>query len=706
MNHALSKLDAKKELGTDEKSKPFEYSGHISTWYDKLPMKEKILIQMQAGSDEQLKAIYKKHGRNNRGRSVDVIKKEYGQGMGFGQLNKGTRDKIEKMLKRTGYSFTPVKQTVRQDHLQSIKIANRKMKKSKNFLSQKNFGKKYDNLSPKRQKFINKEYEKGGFASRHAKTLGRKLVPAEKFVHTFTLRTKKGKEMNVLVGGKKIDKAVEDFKTKYITKPIRKAIKKQKWATQQKNAVLHGWGGKFRVRTKGRKGQFTTKDTSELTGPFDMKRGKNYGQPIIDITRGKNGRDRNGNPIYKKNRDAALRFAKRLGKLKFVDPKSNWKPVNITPQWFMKLWDNPKYHNFKDLPKLHQNIITMADHLRQEYPRVEGVTLEMLKNQAHHEAELNRFLTGGGMDYIKLHGTTDKAKVGKMVQMAADGELPIVRSLIERMNKQKKSKPKKVKAKPKPKPKTKKKPEIHKKQLPKTKPKKKTVKKKKKKKRGESDSMRVMSDNVLVLPEKKIVTPIRTTEKMSWKELMKELSISIKDMMAKDTSEAGDLVYGANNKYRFQHKDPEDQYGKAVGVRGNEEIPKRGFGETITPEEAGFTWNNLVNKRVKKLTLHDVGISDDNLARLKWEQIPEPMRNKIMSIEAFEQLVMRHKKLPSYSAPMQAIASLVNNKFAKKKTAETPLTPDQASDRTKKAWKKRKTRKFFVPHNELFKSFD
>ena len=30
--------------------------------------------------------------------------------------------------------------------------------------------------------------------------------------------------------------------------------------------------------------------------------------------------------------------------------------------------------------------------------------------------------------------------------------------------------------------------------------------------------------------------------------------------------------------------------------------------ETVTEEEAAFTWNNLVSKRVKILTLHDVGI--------------------------------------------------------------------------------------------------
>ena len=30
--------------------------------------------------------------------------------------------------------------------------------------------------------------------------------------------------------------------------------------------------------------------------------------------------------------------------------------------------------------------------------------------------------------------------------------------------------------------------------------------------------------------------------------------------------------------------------------------------ETVTEEEAAFTWNNLVNKRVRKLASHDVGI--------------------------------------------------------------------------------------------------
>ena len=28
--------------------------------------------------------------------------------------------------------------------------------------------------------------------------------------------------------------------------------------------------------------------------------------------------------------------------------------------------------------------------------------------------------------------------------------------------------------------------------------------------------------------------------------------------------------------------------------------------ETVTEEEAAFTWDNLVNKRVRKLALHDV----------------------------------------------------------------------------------------------------
>jgi len=34
-----------------------------------------------------------------------------------------------------------------------------------------------------------------------------------------------------------------------------------------------------------------------------------------------------------------------------------------------------------------------------------------------HEDELNRFFKHGGLGYINLHGTTDKAKVGKMVTM-------------------------------------------------------------------------------------------------------------------------------------------------------------------------------------------------------------------------------------------------------------------------------------------------
>ena len=63
------------------------------------------------------------------------------------------------------------------------------------------------------------------------------------------------------------------------------------------------------------------------------------------------------------------------------------------------------------------------------------------------------------------------------------------------------------------------------------------------------------------------------------------------------------------------------------------------------------------------------------------------MRAKIMSIEAFEQLVMKHKKLPSYSAPMQAIASLVNKKFGKKTSERSDgKTKQQRTDAAKKAW--------------------
>ena len=110
--------------------------------------------------------------------------------------------------------------------------------------------------------------------------------------------------------------------------------------------------------------------------------------------------------------------------------------------------------------------------------------------------------------------------------------------------------------------------------------------------------------------------------------------------------------------------------------------------ETITPDEAHFVWDFVADDREKLDVLLDVGISNNKLGKLRWRKIPRPMRDKIMSIEAFEQLVMKHKKLPSYSAPMQAIASIVKKKFGHKKTSERSdgKSPEQRSDAAKKAW--------------------
>ena len=102
--------------------------------------------------------------------------------------------------------------------------------------------------------------------------------------------------------------------------------------------------------------------------------------------------------------------------------------------------------------------------------------------------------------------------------------------------------------------------------------------------------------------------------------------------------------------------------------------------ETITNDQANFTWDYLAKPSEKLATLKDVGISDSSLIDLKWKKIPKGMRGKIMSIESFEQLIMKHKELPSYSKRYQALASL------KKKFAKASGTSDGAI----KAWRTRR----------------
>ena len=110
------------------------------------------------------------------------------------------------------------------------------------------------------------------------------------------------------------------------------------------------------------------------------------------------------------------------------------------------------------------------------------------------------------------------------------------------------------------------------------------------------------------------------------------------------------------------------------------QIPAMASKETITDDQANFTWDYLAKPSEKLSTLKDVGISDSALIDLAWKKIPKGMRGKIMSIESFEQLVMKHKKLPSYSKRYQALASLKKN-FAK---------ASGTSDGAIKAWKTRR----------------
>ncbi len=109
-------------------------------------------------------------------------------------------------------------------------------------------------------------------------------------------------------------------------------------------------------------------------------------------------------------------------------------------------------------------------------------------------------------------------------------------------------------------------------------------------------------------------------------------------------------------------------------------IPAMASRETITNDQANFTWDYLAKPSEKLATLKDVGISDSSLIDLKWKKIPKGMRGKIMSIESFEQLIMKHKELPSYSKRYQALASL------KKKFAKASGTSDGAV----KAWRTRR----------------
>ena len=110
------------------------------------------------------------------------------------------------------------------------------------------------------------------------------------------------------------------------------------------------------------------------------------------------------------------------------------------------------------------------------------------------------------------------------------------------------------------------------------------------------------------------------------------------------------------------------------------QIPALASKETITDDQANFTWDYLAKPSEKLSTLKDVGISDSSLIDLKWKKIPKGMRGKIMSIESFEQLIMKHKELPSYSKRYQALASLKKN-FAK---------ASGTSDGADKAWRTRR----------------